>query len=150
MSSISSVVVSLFIVVALSACGSGSGNGSGSDISNLGALSCQGNRVWDFGESDEIQGAESYISETDGSEITTSRFPCAILWEYQPTVGCSLGFSYEEFIAQFELEDFVDTIGTSGANLVVVGNDVDSTSLTGTPANISITELFDVPDCEFN
>lgn len=143
--------VSLFIAtiftVGLTACGGGSSDTGNPDsfASNLEPLSCFGNRIWDGGESDVIEGAISLIAESDGFEFTNSRFPCAAFWEFNPTENCSLIFTYEDYLEEFNLEDLFQNIGTSGANLIVTAFNGEQVS--GTPANISLEDLNQLPNC---
>jgi len=141
-----SAVLLLSFAVTLTACGGGGGSSdSASENTDLGALSCTGNRVWDGGESDVIEGALALVSETDGVTFENSRFPCAVFWEFSPTVNCSLAFTYEGFLSMFNQDDILESIGTSGANLVVTGT--NGAELTFNPSNISLTQLDSLPDC---
>lgn len=148
MSKLSQFAISITTVLALSACGGGSSSGGNSNNGDdsLAAMSCTGNRIWDFGESDFVVDATSYISETNG-QTQDSKFPCAVFWEYQPVLGCSLAFNYEAWLTEFDAEDILQTLGTSGANLVAVSN--EGVRATGAPAGISITDLSGLPDCVF-
>lgn len=146
-----SLFIATILTAGLAACGGGGGDGSGDNtnpdniVTNLQPLSCTGNRVWDGGESDVIEGATSLISESDGFQFTSSRFPCAAFWEFHPTENCSLVFNYEDYLAEFNQEDIFQTIGTSGANLFVNAN--NGVQVSGTPANVSLEDLNQLPDC---
>jgi len=142
----SGYVVSIFVACVLSACGGDSGNSSDTRNDELSALSCEGNRIWDFGDSDVLLNALSYISETGGVSFESSKFPCAAIWEYSPTINCSLVYSYEQWLEEFEVEDQLQTLGLSGANLISRAN--DGSQVVGTPAGISVTDLDELPDCE--
>lgn len=141
------------VISMLAACGGGSGGGDNPPI--VGPQSgasftqpvCGGTRVWDFGASEEIQGAVSLVSESAGAGDINSRFPCIVLWEYVPSAGCSLLFTYEGAAQFFNNDpDIVSQIVVSaGGDLVAVGS--NGAELTAGPANISVTELSNLPDC---
>ena len=144
------VLTLIFAIFAtVSACSSSSSTsvteGPGS---TLRALSCDGVRTWDFGASDVLQNATSLISEPPPSvgELGATEFPCTVFWEFSPSFNCSLAFTYENYISTFELEDQIQTVGTSGDNLVVVAT--DASRVTGVPANISAVDLANLPDCD--
>lgn len=144
-----SVTGSLVVTLSatLTACGGGGGSG-GSSGDSFDAPSCSSNRVWDAGESDVIEGALSLLSEPDGLIVfDDSQFPCTVFWEFSPSENCSLAFSYEEFLEAFNIDDLLDRVELTGANLTVTFfNDVQDTFL---PANISFTQLLSLPDCVF-
>jgi len=140
----SGYVVSIFMAVVMSACGGGNSSGPVND--GISALSCEGERMWDFGESDVLLNALSYISETGGVRFESSQFPCAAIWEYSPTINCSLVYSYEQWLEEFGIEDQLQSLSVSGANLISRAN--DGSQVVGTPAGISATDLDALPDCE--
>ncbi|MBX2837817.1 MAG: hypothetical protein KTR35_13240 [Gammaproteobacteria bacterium] len=134
-------------MLALVACVSDSDNSPMPANDTVDALTCTGNRIWDFGASNVVADAFSYISETDGDTFTSSKFPCAVFWEYSPTIGCSLAFTYERWLAEFNVADQLQSLEISGANLITVAT--DGSRVTGVPAGISVTDLNAFPDCEF-
>lgn len=148
---VKAVLFSLAVPVVLTACGGGSSGGDDRpvDIQNndLGALSCDGSRMWSFGESNVLRDSTSYLSEPGSNTLpANSEYPCVAFWEYVPSANCSLLFSYEGYLQEFELDEVViSQIGTSGSNLVVTLD--DGTSTTGTPANVSVVDLQTLPDC---
>ncbi len=142
------------VFATIAACGGGSGgDGDGSTDSSavvspqsISQPACNGFRMWDFGDSDEIQNGTSFISESFGNDLSDSRFPCLAFWEYSPDANCSLAFSFEEYTAIFNIdEQLISQINVSGSNLVVVGT--NGSELTGTPANLTVQELAALPDC---
>jgi len=135
------------VLTAISACSDSSKPFRPGDNDNLDALSCDGIRTWDFGASDVLADTQSLVSESGPvTGLGNTRFPCTVLWEYNATFNCSLAFSYEQYLATFNEPDSVRSIGISGANLIVVGN--NDVRVTGTPANISATDLAGFPDCQ--
>lgn len=134
------------VFVTISACSdSSTAPGPGPDTS-LGALSCDGERVWDFGASDVLSNATSYVSESRSvTGLGATRFPCTVFWEYSASENCSLAFSYEVYIGAFGLTDELRDVGTSGSSLVLVFNDDSRQS--GAPANVSAIDLRSIPDC---
>jgi len=112
----------------------------------LTAPSCDGIGIWDFGASDVLANSLTLTSETDGLPNTNSRFPRLDFWEYNPTLQCSLLFSFENLADIFNLDgSLINDIGTSAENLVVAFT--DGTEVFGTPAAVSIDFLFSLPDC---
>lgn len=142
------VVLSSAITVVLSACGGGSSGGSGLTDGGGGSLSCTGNRVWTSGASELDPRFEDLISEGGGNlgVPASSATPCAVVWLYDASAGCSLGFSVEQFftdVAQVQVPSPL-SVRTSGANLVTTaGTDTD----TYTPSGISLQQLTSAPDC---
>jgi len=131
----------------ISACGGGSSNSGNPQPTTLDPLSCSGNRVWDLGESDNVQQAQQYISESSNQGLGVTRFPCTIFWEFVPGEPCATSFSYEAWIQEFNTEDLLQELGTSGGNLVAVEN--DGTRSTFVPAGVSLADLDSYPTCEF-
>jgi len=153
-------IKTIFLASALTtliACGGGSGGeGSGttgetgpSTIVSSQSISqpeCNGFRLWDFGDSDEIQNGTSFISESFGNDLSGSRFPCLAFWEFSPDANCSLAFSFEDYVSTFNIdEQLISEIVVSDTNLVVVGS--NGSELTGTPASLTVQELSELSDC---
>ena len=146
MNTFKTLALAFIAVATLSACSSDPSAPPVNTPTTLGALSCDGVRTWDFGASDVLSNTTSLISESQPiSGLGTTRFPCTVLWEFSASENCSLAFSYEQYLLTFNGDDVIREIGTSGSNLIIVGN--DDTRLTGTPANVSATDLANLPDC---